>query len=102
MIQLIIACEIAFWLALLIGLAVRYLAHCQKLSSRILWSIPALSAFLLVAAFVRLLGGAVADWTDALAFTYLGFTVVFGPDLIRWADVRFAHRFSGGPPPPRR
>jgi hypothetical protein len=22
--------------------------------------------------------------------------------MIRWADARFAHRFAGGPPPPRR
>jgi hypothetical protein len=22
--------------------------------------------------------------------------------MLRWADARFAHRFAGGPPPPRR
>ncbi|MDT7650336.1 MAG: hypothetical protein QOI36_1742, partial [Pseudonocardiales bacterium] len=28
-------------------------------------------------------------------------TVAFGHSMIRWADARFAHRFAGGPPPPR-
>jgi hypothetical protein len=35
----------------------------------------------------------------ASAPAYLGFSVVFGPSVIRWADARFAHRFAGGPPP---
>lgn len=34
-----------------------------------------------------------------LAAFYLGFSVAFGHSLIRWADVRFAHRFAGGPAP---
>jgi hypothetical protein len=33
-----------------------------------------------------------------LAAAYIGFSVAFGHDLIRWADGQFAHRFAGGPP----
>ncbi|MFI2333151.1 hypothetical protein ACH474_07130 [Nocardia rhamnosiphila] len=34
-----------------------------------------------------------------LAAIYLGASVAFGPALVRWADIRFAHRFAGGPAP---
>jgi hypothetical protein len=34
-----------------------------------------------------------------LAAVYLGFSVAFGPAMVRWADVRFAHRWAGGPAP---
>ncbi|MGH3090114.1 MAG: hypothetical protein ACRDSJ_22770 [Rubrobacteraceae bacterium] len=34
-----------------------------------------------------------------LAAVYLGFSVAFGHSVIRWADVCFARRFAGGPPP---
>ena len=47
-------------------------------------------------------GGAKGNFTHGLAAVYLGFSVVFGPSMIRWADSRFAHRFAGGPPPVRR
>ncbi|MFF3223094.1 hypothetical protein ACFYV7_09880 [Nocardia suismassiliense] len=30
---------------------------------------------------------------------YRGVSVAFGPAIVRWADVRFAHRFAGGPAP---
>src|SRR5699024_12878070 len=35
----------------------------------------------------------------AFAGFYLGASVAFGPQLVRWADVRFARYFAGGPKP---
>ena len=43
--------------------------------------------------------GTTATSAHGLAAAYIGFSVAFGPSLIRWADERFAHRFAGGPPP---
>jgi len=34
-----------------------------------------------------------------LAAVYLGVSVAFGHAMVRWADVRVAHRFAGGPAP---
>jgi hypothetical protein len=34
-----------------------------------------------------------------LAGFYLGSSLAFGPAIVRWADVRFAHRFASGPAP---
>lgn len=49
---------------------------------------------------IDLRGGATAGFAHGLAAAYIGFSLAFGHSLIRWADVRFAHRFADGPPPP--
>lgn len=56
---------------------------------------------LLGATVIDLLGGATAGVAHGLAAVYIGVSVAFGHRIIRWADVRFAHRFAGGPAPER-
>src|SRR5262245_46814333 len=97
----IFACEIAFWVFLLAGLAVRYLARRRGLGALLLACVPLIDLFLLGATIVHLRGGAVADLGDGLAAAYIGFSVAFGPSLIRRMDARFAYRFADGPKPPR-
>jgi hypothetical protein len=97
----IVGCEIAFWVFLLAGLAVRYLARMPRLSALLLAFVPLIDLFLLGATVIHLRSGAVADQTDGLAAAYIGFSVAFGPSLIRRMDARFAYRFAGGPRPPR-
>jgi hypothetical protein len=96
---LIIGSEIAFWVVLLAGLAVRYLLRKPRLGLLILLAVPLVDVVLLVATALDLRGGATAGWQHSLAAIYLGFTVAFGHSMIRWADERFAHRFAGGPKP---
>jgi hypothetical protein len=55
----------------------------------------------LLATIAHLRTGARAQVADGLAAVYLGVSVGFGPQLMRWADQRFAHRFAGGPAPER-
>jgi hypothetical protein len=98
-IGLIIACEIAFWVVLLAGLAVRYLRGKPQLGLYILLFVPVVDIVLLAATALHLRRGAIAGWEHSLAAIYLGFTVAFGHSMIRWADERFAHRFAGGPAP---
>jgi hypothetical protein len=95
----IVTCEVAFWVFLLAGLAVRYLLCRPRLSRYLLFGSPAADAALLGLASTDLARGATATEAHALAAAYLSFTVVFGPTVVRWADARFAHRFAGGPPP---
>lgn len=95
----ILACEVAFWVFLVGGLAVRYLLRRRRLSTVVLLGSPLADLGLLVLSAVDLARGAKATEAHALAAAYISFTVVFGHSMIRWADARFAHRFAGGPPP---
>lgn len=99
LVYLIIGCEIGFWVLLAAGLCTRYLLHRKRLGLTLLACVPLLDAVLLAAAGTDLARGGTADTVHGLAAFYLGFSVAFGHSLIRWADVRFAHRFAGGPAP---
>ncbi len=97
----IVGCEIAFWLAVVGGLAVRYLARRPRLGLAILTLAPAVDVVLLVAVAAHLHAGGTATVADTVATFYLGFSLAYGPRMIAWADDRFAYRFAGGPRPPR-
>ncbi|BCJ73841.1 hypothetical protein CS0771_33850 [Catellatospora sp. IY07-71] len=100
----IAACEIGFWVILGAGLAARYLLRWQTVSTVLLVAVPVTDLVLLAATAIDLHRGATATFAHGLAAAYLGFSVAFGHSMVRWADVRFAHRFAGGPapvPPPR-
>lgn len=98
----ILASEVGLWGLLLAGLASRYLLRWRRLSTILLLGIPLLDVVLVVAVAVDLAQGAELGWTHILAGYYLGFSVAFGPTLVRWADAAFAHRFADGPKPPPR
>lgn len=98
---IIAGCEIGFWVVLLTGLTARYLLGLRRVGAALLVCVPLVDLVLLVATILHLRRGATADFTHGLAAAYIGVSVAFGPSTIRWADARFAHRFAGGPPPPR-
>ncbi|MET4922798.1 hypothetical protein P3L51_10635 [Streptomyces sp. PSRA5] len=100
-VTLIIICEVGFWVLLGIGLALRYFAGMPRASVAVLLCEPLLEVLLLVVTAIDLKNGAEPDWKHGLAAVYIGFSVALGPELIKWADARFAHRFAGGPPPVR-
>ncbi|MEE1927493.1 hypothetical protein V1J52_04710 [Streptomyces sp. TRM 70351] len=100
-VTLIIAVEVAFWVLLAAGLALRYLARMPRAGLAVLLCEPVLEVVLLVATAADLRNGAEPDFTHGLAAVYIGFTLTHGHYLIRWADARFAHRFADGPPPVR-
>lgn len=96
---LIVGCETAFWVLLLLGMAARYLLRRKKLSLILLLSLPVLDVALLVFTALDLRSGAPASFAHGLAAAYVGFTVAFGGIAVAWADQRFAHRFAGAPAP---
>ncbi|QYN40651.1 hypothetical protein K1T35_33210 [Pseudonocardia sp. DSM 110487] len=98
-VALILACEVGLWILLGLGLVARYLLRLRTLSTLLLAAIPLLDVVLVVAVTLDLLNGAEPRSVHGLAGVYLGFSVAFGPSIARWADVRFAHRFAGGPAP---
>lgn len=95
----IVLCEIGLWVLLGLGLLLRYPARQKRLGGIVLLLIPLLDVVLVVATALDLMNGSPFDLTHGLAGIYLGFSVAFGPAIVRWADVRFAHRFAGGPAP---
>ncbi|MDT0232785.1 hypothetical protein N8D74_05725 [Curtobacterium flaccumfaciens] len=97
----IVACEIAFWVAILGGLTTRYLLRRPRLGAAMLVAAPVIDLVLLAVVTVDLLGGGTASWHHGLAAVYIGFSVAYGHRMIAWADVRFTHRFAGGPAPER-
>ena len=98
---LIVACEISFWVVLLLGLSVRYVLGRRRVGGALLVLVPMIDLVLLVATVLHLRSGAPADFTDGLAAVYLGCTITFGPTLVSRMDARFAHRFAGGTKPAR-
>lgn len=98
-VAVIIGCEIGLWVILLLGLVARYLLRLKRTSSVILALIPLVDLVLLVAVAIDMSRGTELGWVHIAAAYYLGVSVAFGPALVRYVDVRFAHRFAGGPPP---
>ncbi|WP_027947314.1 hypothetical protein [Amycolatopsis taiwanensis] len=95
----IIIGEIAFWLFLLGGLIARYPMKMARTSVVLLTAVPLVDLAVLIASVIDLARGTPANFSHGLAAVYLGFSIVFGPSMIRWADGRFAHRFADGPKP---
>lgn len=98
-VALIIACEVGFWVLLVVGLALRYVAKMPRASVGVLLCEPVLELVLFVATAIDLKNGAEPDWKHGLAAVYIGYSVALGHQTIKWVDARVAHRFFGGPPP---
>ncbi|WP_404451085.1 hypothetical protein LG329_12125 [Virgibacillus necropolis] len=95
----IVACEIGFWIFVLAGLVARYVFHKKKLGAFLLICTPIVDVLLLIAAVIDLKNGAVATTVHGIAAIYIGVSVAFGHQMIKWADIRFAYRFGNGPRP---
>jgi hypothetical protein len=98
---LIVVCEVAFWLTLLLGLVVRYMLRRRSLSRWLLLSLPLIDILLLIFTALDLAAGATVTFAHGLAAVYIGFTIAFGSIAVRWADAHFAHRFAAGSAPPK-
>ncbi|WP_100330000.1 hypothetical protein [Bacillus xiapuensis] len=88
---MIIACEIAFWVVILTGLAVRYILKKKKLGFLLLALTPVIDLTLLIVTGLDLWRGAKASYAHALAAVYLGVSVAYGKSMIAWADERFRY-----------
>ncbi|MFB7613009.1 hypothetical protein [Kitasatospora sp. NPDC056181] len=100
-VTLVLAAEAAFWILLGLGLATRYLLRWRRVSTVLLVGLPVVDLTLFALTVLDLRGGATASWTHALAAGYAGFSIGYGPSLVRWADRHFRYRFAGGPKPVR-
>ncbi|BAQ09231.1 permease [Bacillus sp. OxB-1] len=87
----IIACEVGFWVVILLGLLTRYVFNRKKLGLFFLALTPVVDLLLLTVTAIDLYNGAAATQIHALAAVYLGVSIAFGKSMIRWADERFRY-----------
>jgi hypothetical protein len=97
----IVGCEVGLWVLLGLGMTLRYVIRLRRTSTAVLAGIPLLDVVLVIATAIDLHRGAEVGLVHVLAGFYLGSSLAFGPAIVRWADVRFAHSFADGPAPRR-
>ena len=97
---MIVACEIGFWVVIILGLCTRYIFKRKKLGLFFLALTPVIDFILLVATSIDLYHGATATAVHAIAAVYIGVSIAYGKSMIAWADQRFQYYFlSQGPKP---
>ena len=87
----IIACEIGFWVVILLGLITRYIFKRERLGFFFLALTPVIDLILLIVTATDLYNGATATQIHAIAAIYLGISIAFGKSMIRWADEKFLY-----------
>ncbi|WP_108671533.1 hypothetical protein [Peribacillus acanthi] len=99
---LIIACEIGFWIFIVLGLVSRYILKWKKTGMILILCTPVIDLVLILATIMDLKNGQEATFFHGLAAYYIGMTIAFGKRMIEWADERFAYRFSNGNKPAKK
>jgi len=87
----IVACEIGFWVCIVLGLFVRYIAKRERLGLLLLAMTPLVDLILVLVTGIDIYRGATATMAHAIAPLYIAITIVYGKDMIRWADERFLY-----------
>ncbi|MDX8047234.1 hypothetical protein SH601_14775 [Gracilibacillus sp. S3-1-1] len=95
-----IACEIGFWIVIILGLFTRYVLKKNKLGLFFLALTPVIDLILLIITGVDLYRGATATTAHAIAAVYIGVSIVFGKSMIKWADERFRYYVTKEGPKP--
>ncbi|MFD2445407.1 hypothetical protein ACFSO7_15690 [Bacillus sp. CGMCC 1.16607] len=100
---MIVACEIAFWIVIILGLVLRYIFKLNKLGIIFLALTPVIDLILLAITSIDLYRGSTATQAHAIAAVYIGVSIAFGKSMIDWADERFQYYVTKqGPKPTKR
>ncbi len=100
-VAIIFACEILFWVLIAAGLVARYALNRERLGGILLAATPVVDLLLLLFVSIDIRRGAEFHPQHALAAVYLGCSLAFGHDMLRWADRKVAERFAGQPRTPK-
>lgn len=87
----IVACEIGFWVFIVVGLMTRYIFNLKKAGLFILAMTPVTDLVLIVVTGIDIYHGATATIANSIAPAYLALSIIFGKDMVRWADKRFLY-----------
>ncbi|MGV2941580.1 hypothetical protein AB5I83_18410 [Mesobacillus sp. LC4] len=88
---MIVACEIAFWIVIILGLTIRYVFKKNKLSIIFFALTPLIDLLLLTLTSYDMYRGATATIAHGIAAIYIGVSVAYGKSMINWADSRFRY-----------
>lgn len=99
LIAVIAACEIGFWVLLAAGLVTRYLLRQPKAGLVLLAGVPLVDVVMLVASVLDIHRGAEPAFKHSLAAIFIGVSVGFGHQTLKWADQWAAHYMGGAPRP---
>lgn len=99
---MIVACEIAFWIVIVLGLLTRYVFKRKKLGLFFLALTPVIDLLLLIITGIDLYRGATATTAHAIAAVYIGTSLAFGKSMIKWADERFQYYVTKSGPKPTK
>ncbi|MFJ8268126.1 hypothetical protein [Peribacillus asahii] len=97
---IIVACEIAFWIVIILGLVTRYIVKKPKLGFLLLALTPVIDMILLIVTGLDLYNGATATAVHGIAAIYIGVSIAFGKSMIQWADERFQYYVTKQGPKP--
>ncbi|PHK49961.1 hypothetical protein [Staphylococcus edaphicus] len=87
----LIAAEILFWVVIVLGLVLRYVLRLNKVGLIFLSMTPVIDLILIMTMTLDLLNGAKATVPHGIAAVYIGVSLAFGKQMIRWADERFKY-----------
>jgi hypothetical protein len=99
LLAVIAACEIGFWVLLAAGLVARYLLRRPKAGLVLLAAVPLVDVVMLVASILDIHRGGEPGFKHSLAAIFIGLSVGFGHQSLKWADKWAAHHFGGAPRP---
>jgi hypothetical protein len=99
LLAVIAACEVGFWVLLAAGLATRYLLRLPRLGMVLLAGVPLVDVVMLVASVVDIQRGGEPSFKHSLAAIFIGVSVGFGHQTLKWADKWAAHYLAGAPRP---
>jgi len=99
LLAVIAACEIGFWVLLAVGLATRYLLRLPKAGLVLLAGVPLVDVVMLVASVIDIQRGGEPSFKHSLAAIFIGVSVGFGHQTLKWADKWAAHFMAGAPRP---
>lgn len=88
---LLITAEILFWVFIILGLISRYVMRREKLGLFFFVLTPVIDLTLVIIMSLDLLNGAAATMPHGIAAVYIGVSIAFGKQMIRWADERFKY-----------
>lgn len=81
---MIVACEIMFWIVIILGLVTRYVFNRKKLGLFLMALTPVIDLILLIITTFDLYRGATATVSHGIAAVYIGISIGFGKSMIDW------------------
>ena len=99
LLAVIAGCEIGFWVLLAAGMVTRYLLRLPRVGMVLLAMVPLVDVVMLVASVIDIRSGAEPSAKHSLAAIFIGVSVAFGHQSLKWADGWAAYKFAGGPRP---